>query len=175
MNFFNKNAVLKDERIVALQNRIYREIYYLVIGIIFVSLAYKLFVGTFDLQNIALELILLLTVGAYYTLRSMQLGVFSAEVELHDQQSKVPMKWKTVLTGVVLGIGIALFFGINSAIRFAETTAEAYNFFFLVFFVSLIIYLPFFLIFFGGSFLMALKGSEKAMEKELLDDEEKVN
>ncbi|MCG1021224.1 DUF6773 family protein [Sutcliffiella horikoshii] len=171
MNFFGGATKVEDERIVTAQNKIYREIYYLVMGICLISIGFKFYLYGFDVSPIYTELAILFLQGAYYTARGSSLGVLSDEVEMHDRKSKVPMKWKTLLWGLGIGAIIAIFFGLNSAFNYADTTAQAYSYFFMVFFVSLIIYIPVLVLLSGGTFLAAMNRSKRASDKELDEDE----
>ncbi|WP_339148164.1 MULTISPECIES: DUF6773 family protein [unclassified Sutcliffiella] len=171
MNIFGGATKVEDERIVTAQNKIYREIYYLVMGICLISIGFKFYHYGFAVSPIYTELAILFLQGVYYTLRGSSLGVLSDEVEMHDRKSKVPMKWKTLLWGLAFGVFIAIFFGLNSAFNYADTTAQAYSYFFMVFFVSLIIYIPVLVLLSGGTFLAAMNRSKRVADKELEEDE----
>ncbi|CAG9620012.1 DUF6773 family protein [Sutcliffiella rhizosphaerae] len=171
MNIFGNATKVEDERLVGMQNKIYKELYYLVLFICLASIGIKFYLNGFSSSVVTTELTILLLQGIYYTLRASQSGVLSAEVEMHDRENKVPYKYKFVLISIAFAVLLALVFGFNSANNFADTTAEAYWFFFLVFSVSLLIYIPVLVIIFGGSFFAALKRSDKAAIAELQDDE----
>jgi len=89
-----------------------------------------------------LELLILLVGGVYYLARSIFLGVYWDEVELHDRSSKVPMSNKTIFTSVGLSLLIAIFMGINSAVNYADSTSQGLWYFVQVLLVSIAIYLP---------------------------------
>lgn len=95
--------------------------------------------------------------GLYYLARSIFLGVFWDEVEMHDRTSKTPMSKKTVLGAVALALIIAIFMGVNSAVSYADGSSQGVWYFILVSFVSVMIYLPILLLFFGGIYLLAKK------------------
>ncbi|MGG0287292.1 DUF6773 family protein [Peribacillus butanolivorans] len=59
---------------------------------------YKYGVGSGELY---LELVILLASGVYYLARSIFLGVFWDEVEMHDRTSKTPMSKKTIFGTLV--------------------------------------------------------------------------
>ncbi|NLP51706.1 DUF6773 family protein [Bacillus sp. RO1] len=171
MNIFGGATKVEDERIVTAQNKIYREIYFLVMAICLISIGFKFYQYGFAVSSIYTELAILFLQGVYYTARGASMGVLSDEVEMHDRKSKVPMKWKTLFWGGASGVIIAIFFGLNSALNYADTTAQAYSYFFMVFFVSLMIYIPFLVLLSGSTFLAAMNRSKKAAEKELNEDE----
>lgn len=171
MNIFGGATKVEDERIITAQNKIYREIYFLVMAICLVSVGFKFYLYGFGVSSIYTELAILFLQGAYYTARGASIGVLSDEVEMHDRKSRVPMKWKTFFLGIAAGVIIAIFFGLNSAFNYADTTAQAYSYFFMVFFVSLLIYIPFLVLLSGSTFLAAINRSKKVAEKELDEDE----
>ncbi|KPB04569.1 DUF6773 family protein [Bacillus sp. CHD6a] len=171
MNFFGGPTKVEDERIVTAQNKIYREIYFFVMAICLISIGFKFYQYGFGVSSIHTELAILILQGAYYTARGASMGVLSDEVEMHDRKSKVPMKWKTLFWGGASGVILAIFFGLNSAFNYADTTAQAYSYFFMVFFVSLMIYIPFLVLLSGSTFHAAMNRSKKAAEKELDEDE----
>ncbi|MRX74387.1 hypothetical protein GJU40_19900 [Bacillus lacus] len=156
-----------DERVYQAQNKIYREIYILIMVITLASIVYKYFTIGVQVNVIATELIILLSQAVYYLYRSARMGIYSAEVEMHDNNSKMPAVKKNLLGGTLTGIGISLFFGFHSALSYADTTSQALSYFFLVFFISLIIYIPFFIAFLMIPHLSAKRLSEKAEEDEL--------
>jgi hypothetical protein len=171
MIHFNKSRV-KDERITHIQNKIYAEIYILVIVICGVSMGVKHYVYGLYIEDMATELIILIASGVYYVYRSASLGIFSAEMEMHDRKSKRSKQKKNLIASIALGIGIALYFGINSAVRYADGLGQSIYYFLLTAAVSLMIYLPFFIMFLVvGNEIMKRK-SEKAINKMLGDDDE---
>ena len=172
---FYKNSNPKDERINHLKNKIYAEVYVLVVAICFISFLVKHFVYNLDIASFATELIILFVSGIYFTYRSTKLGIVSAEVEMHNRKRKWPKNKKNFITGVVLGIGISVCFGINSAVQYADGTAQAWYYFFLVTFVSLMIYLPVFFILLVIGNDAIKKRSDKAVDKMLDSDENGEN
>ncbi|MDP9739401.1 UNVERIFIED_ORG: hypothetical protein QFZ59_001231 [Bacillus sp. B2I3] len=76
---------------------------------------------------------------------------------MHDRNSKTPMSRKTVLGAVALALIIAIFMGVNSAVSYADGSSQGVWYFVLVSFVSVMIYLPILLLFFGGIYLLAKK------------------
>ncbi|GIO84765.1 hypothetical protein J25TS5_16970 [Paenibacillus faecis] len=169
MNWFNKNK-LTDERIVNLKNQIYREAYLLITIICSASIILKIFLQ--EAPSTLTEVIVLLAGGIYYGVRSVMLGIYSEEVEVHDRESKTPYSRKTVWSGLAIGLGIALFFGIRSALLYGKSDLQTQVwYFFLVFAVSLIIYLPFFIAFQVTVHHWANKASKKFAESDLRDPE----
>lgn len=168
MNFFKKKA-FEDERIVNAKNKIYAEIYIVVVAISVISVILKYYIFNLGPISIVTELVILIVGGLYYVYRSTSLGIVSAEVEMHDSKNKWSQQKKNVVSSIALGVGIALVFGINSAVQYTEGMTQSITYFLLTAFVSLLIYLPFFFIFLvaGGQ---ALKHrSDRAIDK-MLDD-----
>lgn len=169
--FFQKKQPV-DERVRNAQNQIYREIYHFIMVICCISIVVKFITQGVSTGLVSTELMILIGGGVYYTMRSAQLGVFSDEVEMHDAHSKLPYSKKTLLYGVLSGILIALFMGLNSATNYANSTEQAIHYFILVFFVSLFIYAPFFALFLYAGYYTTKKKSDKVNEKNLEDPDE---
>ena len=125
----------------------------------------KVFLFDVGAKGVVLELLIIIVSGVYYLARSIFLGVYWDEVELHDRNSKVPMSNKTIFTSVGLSLLIAIFMGINSAVNYADSTSQGLWYFVLVLFVSIMIYLPIFLLLFGGIYIVARKISMKNNEE----------
>ncbi|SDL90793.1 DUF6773 family protein [Sediminibacillus halophilus] len=170
-NPFKKNRI-KDERIINLQNKIYREIYHLVLVICVFSLVFKYATSGAEFKNVWLELVILLGTSIYYLVRSTGMGLFSAEVDFHDQTNKRPMSLKTILIGALFGAGLAIFLGIHSAVSYADSSAQAVYYFLLTSVVSFMIYIPFLMLANGFAYWGAKKRSDRAVEKELEDEEQ---
>ncbi|WP_164667324.1 DUF6773 family protein [Virgibacillus doumboii] len=168
MNLFRKNKV-RDERIINLQNKIYKEIYILVIIICAVSAAIKIYVYGIGTDRVYTEMVILLAQGIYFSYRSAKTGIFSDEVEMHDRTSKMSMERKNLIIGMVIGVVLALGIATQSAILYGEGTGNTIYNFFLVFFTCLMMYVPFFVlvIIIGHSFMK--KKSDKAVKKQLDD------
>ncbi|PWU69517.1 DUF6773 family protein [Gracilibacillus dipsosauri] len=158
----------QDERVTAEQNRIYREIYLLIYVICFLSIVYKFIMnGEISLNLVGTEMLIVLVSGIYYAIRSAKLGLFSAEVEIHDQKNKWSYQSKTIFSGIGIGVLLGIIFGVNSAYQYADSQMQAYYYFFLVFIVTLIIYMPILLLLMLGSYSAAKKKSDKVIEKQL--------
>lgn len=160
-----------DERVQNLQNKIYREIYYIVSIICIISLIGKLAIYGRGFEHIGTEMVILIVCGVYYSLRAMYSGVLSDEVEIHDAHSKFRYSTKTIVIGILCGVIIALSMGLNSGINYADSNAQAIEYFFMVFLISLLIYAPFFAIFLFIGYQSAVKKS-KQINEEMLKDEE---
>ncbi|WP_174615104.1 DUF6773 family protein [Virgibacillus ihumii] len=173
MGFFRKNN-MKDERVTNLQNKIFREIYILVIALCIISGAIKIYLYGSGPDRLYTEMAIIFVTSIYYAFRSASLGIFSDEVEMHDRNSKMSMEKKMPIKGLLFGVAIALFFGTRSAILYGEKTGTPIFTFFLVMFVSLIIYVPFFILALVISHSVMKKRSDKAVEKQLddMDDED---
>lgn len=167
---WRKQAI--DERVRNAQNQIYREVYNVITLICCVSIAVKFITIGVSLDVILTELVILIGGSSYYAFRSTQLGLFSDVVEMHDATSKISYSKKTILYGIIVGLVIALFMGINSAVSYADSTQQSIYYFFLVFLVSLCIYAPFFTAFLYISYYTTKKKSDKVNEKNLEDPDE---
>ncbi|WP_205628854.1 DUF6773 family protein, partial [Acinetobacter baumannii] len=100
MNWFTGKKRIEDERIVQLQNVIYREMYGIVATLCILSIAVKFYMYGIDAKQVAIELIILFAQGFYYAGRAMSLGIISDEIEIHDRASSVPMSKKNVMIGL---------------------------------------------------------------------------
>lgn len=165
MNFFKRPKKKVDERIENIRNKIYKEIYMIISAICLGSLFLKVFLFDDGAKGAVLELLILFVGGVYYLARSIFLGVYWDEVELHDRNSKIPMSNKTIFTSIGLAFLIALFMGINSAVNYADNTSQGLWYFVLVLFVSIMIYLPIMLLLFGGIYILARKIATKNNEE----------
>ena len=170
MGLFKRKVI--DERVQNTQNKIYREIYYIVSVICFISLIAKTVIYGRGVEHVATELVILAACGIYYSFRGMYSGVLSEEVEIHDANSKYRFSTKTIFLGILCGVVIALAMGLNSAINYADNNVQALEYFFMVFFISLIIYVPFLAIFLYVSYQSAIKKSKQINDKMLEDDED---
>lgn len=170
VGYFKKDEV-QDERLVNTRNKIYAELYILVSMICGISVTVKYFIYGFDIEHIITELILLFIGGMYFLYRSVRLGVFSAEIELHDRKNKWSMKKKNLVMSVGLGVGIALVMGINSSVQYADGVQQSIYYFFITGFASLMIYLPFLVIVLVLGNEAAKRKSDRVMNKMLDNDE----
>ncbi len=161
MDVFKRTKKNTDERIENIRNKIFKEMYYVVMTICLISVFFKMYkfgIGESALMEEAiLELVILIVGGVYFLARSIFLGVFWDEVEIHDRTSKTPMSKKTIRRSVGLAFLIAIIMGVNSAVSYADSTTQGFWYFIQVLFVSLMIYLPILLILFGGIYMLAKK------------------
>lgn len=161
MDVFKRTKKNTDERIENIRNKIFKEMYYVVMVICLISVFFKMYkfgIGESALMEEAiLELIILIVGGVYFLASSIFLGVFWDEVEIHDRTSKTPMSKKTIRRSVGLAFLIAIIMGVNSAVSYADSTSQGFWYFIQVLFVSLMIYLPILLILFGGIYMLAKK------------------
>ena len=65
MNFFGGTTKVDDERIVTAQNKIYREIYFLVMAVCLISMGFKFYQYGFGVDFIYTELAILFLQGVY--------------------------------------------------------------------------------------------------------------
>ncbi|MFX3632854.1 MAG: DUF6773 family protein [Candidatus Pristimantibacillus sp.] len=163
-----KNKIV-DERIVNTRNKIYKETYVIVSLLCSVSVIVKYIYYGQNINMIATELVILLASSLYFGIRSVMLGLYSDEVEVHDRKSKIPFSTKNMIWGLALGIVIALFFGIRSSIVYADNDMQSVKYFIVVFFVSMIIYIPFLLIVLTSTHYFANQISKKAADDDLVE------
>ncbi|WP_410771657.1 DUF6773 family protein [Fontibacillus sp. BL9] len=169
MKWFGKKRV-DDERILHLKNKIFREAFILIMVICNLSLLLKWLVFRSDLESVITELVIVTAGSLYYTIRTVTLGIYYEEVEAHDNRSKMTYSRKNMLSGLATGLAISLFFGIRSAILYGDGLFSTQVwYFFIVFMVSLMIYLPFFIGILAASHSLANKASKKASDNDLLD------
>lgn len=171
MGFWNKKV--DDERVLNIQNKIYKEIYFVVMGILLISIAVKYIMIELSLQIVLTELIIIIVASIYYTSRSAFLGIYSDEVELHDNRTKMKLSNKNIIGGIALGIVIGIIFATNSAVNYADSPQQAMYFFILVFITSLLIYAPLFSGLSSIIYFAAKKKSDQIVKKELDDSEGK--
>jgi len=162
-----------DERVKNMQNKIYREIYHIVMLITLVSVLVKFMTIEISMQVVLTEFIIAIVASIYYLVRATSLGIYSDEVELHDTHSKMKRSTKNFYGGLALGIILALIFATNSAINYADGTQQAIYFFALVFAVSLFIYAPFFILFTWVTHTTAKKKSDQINQQQLDENEGK--
>ncbi|MEK4538077.1 DUF6773 family protein [Peribacillus sp. FSL K6-1552] len=161
MKVFKK---ITDERIENVRNKIYKEMYHVIMAICLVSVLFKIYKYGVGSGEVYLELVILFAGGMYYLARSIFLGVFWDEVEMHDRTSKTPMSRKTIFGTGALALIIATIMGVNSAVSYADGSSQGLWYFVLVWCVSVMIYLPILLLFFGGIYLLAKKIGMKNSE-----------
>ena len=158
-----------DERVKNLQNKIYKEVYVLIMIVCSISILIKFFKMGVSLDNVLTEWLIIFISSVYYYVRTAYLGILTDEIEVHDSNSKVKLGTKNVLFGVVFGLVFAIILGLNSAFNYADSTQQAIEYFFVVFLVSLLIYVPFFAGFLGLSYMAAKKKSDQVVQKNLED------
>ena len=83
MRLWTKKQQL-DERLTHLQNKIFRELYTLVLIICSVSIGYKMIQGTATNEGIWTEGLILFGGAVFYLVRSMMLGILTDEVGLPE-------------------------------------------------------------------------------------------
>ncbi|MDM5452176.1 DUF6773 family protein [Peribacillus simplex] len=164
MDLFKRTKKIKDERVEHVRNKIYKEMYHVILAICLVSALFKLYKYGAGSGELYLEFVIIVAGGLYYLARSIFLGVLWDEVEMHDRTSKTPMSRKTIFGTVALALIIATILGLNSAVSYADSSSQGLWYFVLVSFVSVMIYLPMLLLFFGGIYLLAKKIGMKNSE-----------
>ena len=164
----------RDERLTNLQNKIYREMYILIVVICAMSVLYKQFLVEGGTQHLWTEIIILLASSVFYLVRSTMLGIFSDEVEMHDRSSKMSFNKRNFLISLFLGVGFSLTFAIVNSQKYADSTQEAYSFFFTILFACLVFYIPVLFCIMVLPYAVAKYKSDKINERELeeMDDED---
>lgn len=158
-----------DERVKNLQNKIYKEVYVLIMIVCSISILIKFIKMGVSLDTVLTEWLIIFVSSAYYYVRTAYLGILTDEIEVHDSNSKVKLSTKNIIYGIVIGLLFAIIFGLNSAFNYADSTQQAFEYFFVVFLVSLIIYVPLFAGFLGFSYMAAKKKSDQVVQKNLED------
>ncbi|TMN23356.1 DUF6773 family protein [Lentibacillus cibarius] len=166
--FFRKNHI-KDERIANIRNKIYKEMYILVIIICLISVAIKFYQNGFHLEEVYTEWFIFIITSIYFSYRSANLGIYSDEVELHDRASGMSREKKNLIIGIIIGIVFSGFLGLNSAISYTDGIADGFFTFFLVFFTCIVIYVPMLSIMMIISHAMMKRKSDKAAARQLKD------
>lgn len=170
MNWFKRSSV-QDERIVNLKNQIAKEASILVLIICGISVVVKtLFFA--ETQSAWLELIIFVVNGGYYTIRSVSMGLYSDEVEAHDRTHRFSTTKKQTIIGLATGLSLALFFGFRSAYLYGDGSGTlGVKYFFIVFFASLIIYIPLFFVLTAVSHLAMNRLSQRRSASILEEDD----
>ncbi|ENH95845.1 membrane-fusion protein [Gracilibacillus halophilus YIM-C55.5] len=163
---------IKDEHIIHSENKIYREMYYLVLLICYVSIIMKAYLHGFQIEQVYTELTILFSLGIYFAYRSARLGIFSGKVELHNQKSKFTMERKQILIGLIIGLLLAASIAIRSAILYSDGGGNTIYVFIIVFIGSIMIYVPFFLMFILISYNIMKRKSDKVIAKQLQESDE---
>lgn len=161
MIFFKKRTKLLDERLENSKNKIYKEAFFIVQAICFLSIIVKDLLYEVNLKAIAIELLIIIIPLIYTLIRTIYLGIYSDEVELHDRTNKISITTKSFILGIVLGICMALFFGLRSAFLYGTTTAMRLCYFISVFIVCFFIYVPLYIIVFIMPVMLATKTAKK--------------
>lgn len=165
MKMFREKVKTIDERIISIQNRIFKEVYFLAAAICIISIVVKTFLYDFDIALVGTEVLIILASGAYYGIRTVILGIYSDETEMYERKSKISLTAKNIIIGLAMGIAIAVLFGVRSSILYADNTNRLW-YFVLVFFASFIIYCPLLAGFLAIWHVIAKKLSEKANRKD---------
>ncbi|MDX8367086.1 DUF6773 family protein [Cytobacillus sp. IB215665] len=158
-----------DERLLNLQNKIYKEIYFMIMCITIISIIVKFIVYGVGSKFILTELIILIITGLYYMVRAGHLGIFTDEAEMHDRNSKIKLSTKNVIVGLIIGIFISVILATSSAINYANSKGESIYFFIIVFIASFMMYVPFFVGIISIPFLITKKKSDQVVRKGLED------
>src|SRR5699024_3486875 len=134
MGLFKKSKH-EDEWVTQTKNKIYAEVYKLVIAICGISIIVKLLLNAYtaDLHlRHDTEILILLIASLYYLHRSIRLGVFAADEEMKDRKGKMSSQKKNVYLSIGAGFGIAIFMGLKSELNVGEGTRQSIYYFFFV-------------------------------------------
>lgn len=164
MNWPWKKQVPIDERVESMKDRLYKEAFVIVNAICMISLIYKSWVLELGIQDTMIELLVLTIPNVYFLIRSVRLGIYADEVEIHDRVSKWSINRKSALFGLVIAFILAASFGVRSAIVYSDNSNWMFNFI-LVFVTSLLIYVPTLVLFSVTSNKLARSASEKASRR----------
>ncbi|WP_252313948.1 DUF6773 family protein [Sinobaca sp. H24] len=159
MRWFKQKTT--DEWIEQTKNKIYKELYVLVVVVCAFSIFYNAFVNPEPSTIPVVELIILAGTGIYYMIRGWVLGIFSAEKEIHDRNSRLPMTAKQFIYAAAGGVLISVYFGVRSAVVYGEGMTQSIYYFFISSAGSLLIYMPAMLL---VAFISAVFTSSKSME-----------
>jgi magnesium-transporting ATPase (P-type) len=164
MGFLKKKEVA-DERIEIVKNKIYKETFWASIAISIISIIVKFYLYGINTGSVITEFSIIIVLLFYRSARSVSLGIYSDEIELHDRKSKLPMNIKNIISGLGSGFAIAMFFGIRSAVVYGSDGNRMW-YFVLVFLASLAIYCPFFIATIMAMHRIAKGVSERASKRE---------
>ncbi len=153
-----------DERVEGLQNRLYREAYYLMILMAAVSIGIKFFRS--GIQSIFFELAIIVLPSVYIVLRGLWIGIYADELEMQERKARKPLAGNRLMTGLGLGLLISIGFGIRSALVYGAAGTYLY-FLTIVFAAAMMIYIPVFLVLIMTPYLMA-----KRMQRSLLENDD---
>lgn len=149
-----------DERIENVKNRLYKEGYVLIVLICVASVIVKDIYFGLAIKHVITEMFILFISSLYIGIRTISLGLYSDQVEVHDRRSKMSMNVKNLFIGLGLGFALALFIGIRSAVLYGDTTSQSIWYFIIVFCATLMIYVPLFIVIFFVGHNAANKASQ---------------
>jgi len=144
MKLFLKKSKIPDERIAHTKNKIYNEAYYLMVllCLVFSSINYQIY----RYNMILFSGIIIVTIPSLYIyIKSIIIGLYSDEVEVHDRNNKMSISYKSMILGIIFGLFMSLFFGVRSSLLYAHNMKQHIVYFIIVFLACLAMYVPFFL------------------------------
>ncbi len=155
-----------DERVEGIKNQIYKEAYFIAFAICCVSVVVKTLVLGLEAGNAIAEYMVIILPGFWSLIRSVALGIYSDDVEVHDRTSRWSMSTKTVFIGLTSGLVIATFFGVRSATVYGDGSTSLW-YFFITFMAALMIYLPLFVVTLVAGDQLARRSSKRASDEQL--------
>lgn len=164
MRLFNLKKKTMDERIENTKNRIYKEVYVLIMVICFISIGVKDYLYGANTKYVITEILVIFLSVLYYAIRTVWLGIYADEIEVHDRTSKLPVNTINIIIGLVAGVVIAIFFGIRSSVLYGNSSNRLW-YFIIVFFASIMMYCPFLIAFIAIGDSAARKASKKITKK----------
>jgi len=164
MNLFNLKKKPMDERVENTKNKLYKELYILIMIICFISIGVKDYLYGIDPKHVVTELLVIFLSVLYYGIRTVWLGIYVDEIEVHDRTSKLPLSTKNIIIGLVFGVIIAIFWGIRSSILYGNSGNRLW-YFIIVFLASIMMYCPFLIAFIAIGDSAARKASKKITQK----------
>lgn len=164
MGLFKRSKRIVDERIENVKKGIFKEAFIAAMAISILSMIIKFSLYGIKVELVAAELAILIIPGLYFVIRSVIMGIYSDEIEIHDRISKMSANSKNVIIALIFGFALAAFFGIRSAVLYGNDFNRLW-YFFLVFTASLIIYCPFLVVYIVITHNIAKKVSSKVSQK----------
>ncbi|WP_377890281.1 DUF6773 family protein [Alkalihalobacillus sp. R86527] len=161
-----------DERVTTIQNKIYRELYLIIVIICGLSVVYKVSFEGSTGGSIMTEILILIISGIFYLIRSSMLGIFTDEVDMYERKSKWKVNTRNLVLSLLAGLAISLTFAFVNSQKYADTREETIYFFLSIFAGSMMIYLPFLIGVFVLPYALAKYKSDRVNERELEDMEE---
>ena len=142
MKLFRLNGS-EDERIRNIVNKFLKEAYFLAVIIALLSICIKYYLYKVDSDLVITELAVIIIPTVYYWIRMISSGIYSDSIEVHDRVSRLSMSKKNIIFGLTIGLVLSMYIGLQSSIIYGNGDNSIY-YFLIIFLVSIMIYIPFF-------------------------------